>query len=350
MKNAIMGWDIGGAHVKAALVCDGAPRWAMQLPCPLWLGMGHLETAIVEALAAAKQQCGLTPEHHAVTMTGELVDLFASREQGVQGILDVMTSHLPKLQVFAGNSGFVSPQEAAHRYAQVASANWLATASALQRLCKADECVLLIDIGSTTTDIIPLTHRGVHALGHDDFTRLAHDELLYTGCARTPLMALAQRLVFEEQTVNVMAEYFATMADVYRLTGELDEASDQHAAADNGAKTMVGSARRLARMIGRDRESASIGQWRGLAAQFAQLQRDLIIASLDRVLARVRVDHSFSQPHLVLTGSGAFIGEQVAWHMGFSHERLSKRLQISALADADTCVPAIAVALLASHP
>ncbi len=342
-----MGWDIGGAHVKAALIDDGVPRWVMQLPCPLWLGMGHLETALVEALAAAKQHSGFMPEHHALTMTGELVDLFASRAQGVQGILDVMASRLPNMQVFAGDSGFVTPQEAALRYAQVASANWLATATALQRQCKSDEPVLLIDIGSTTTDIIPVSHQGVLAVGHDDFTRLANDELLYTGCARTPLMALAQRIEFEGKTVNLMAEYFATTADVYRLTGELNEASDQHAAADNGEKTMSASARRLARMIGRDLESASMVQWCGLAAQFAQLQRELLMASLARVLARLSSDDHFSQPHLVLTGSGAFMGEQLARQMGLSYERLSSRLNMSAIDHADTCAPAIAVALLA---
>ena len=73
-----IGWDIGGAHLKAVLLDEsGAVLQALQLPCTLWRGLNHLESAINDALRtnihADSGAC------HAITMTGELVDLFQNR-------------------------------------------------------------------------------------------------------------------------------------------------------------------------------------------------------------------------------------------------------------------------------
>ncbi len=335
-----MGWDIGGAHVKAALLAAGEVRWAHQVACPLWKGVAHLESVIAELLALAKPGADT---QHAVTMTGELVDLFASRAQGVQAIVKSLARQLPHAQFFAGAQGFVAAMQACENTEAVASANWRATALWLaSRETSAQTEQVLIDIGSTTTDITPLKNRKILALGTDDFTRLASDELVYTGCARTALMALAPRVSFQGGQVNVMAEYFATTADIYRLTGELDEACDQHPAADNAEKTPHASARRLARMIGRDVVSASMGAWCELAEEFASLQTTLISDSLARVCERA----ALSSPSLVLTGSGAFIGEKLAQQLRLKSVRLSVLMHTQHLHFADACAPAIAVAWL----
>jgi (4-(4-[2-(gamma-L-glutamylamino)ethyl]phenoxymethyl)furan-2-yl)methanamine synthase len=337
---SIMGWDIGGAHVKAALLVTGEVRWAQQVPCPLWKGMEHLEAAINELLELAKPNADV---QHAVTMTGELVDLFSSRAQGVQAIVNCVERRLPHTHFFAGTQGFLSAKQACENTEAVASANWFATAQYLAVSSTAQQSEqVLIDIGSTTTDIIALKNKQVLALGVDDFTRLANDELVYTGCARTALMALMPRVNFEGKLINVMAEYFATTADIYRITGELDEASDQHPAADNGEKTAHASARRVARMIGRDVESATMSDWRKLAEEFSQAQTSLISSALVRVWERAKL----RAPSLMLTGSGAFIGEKVAAQLGLKSERLSVLMKTAHIAHADACAPAIATAWL----
>jgi (4-(4-[2-(gamma-L-glutamylamino)ethyl]phenoxymethyl)furan-2-yl)methanamine synthase len=337
---SIMGWDIGGAHVKACLLEAGEVRWAQQVPCALWKGMEHLEAAIHELLELAKPGADAL---HAVTMTGELVDLFSSRAQGVQAIVNCVEQRLPHTHFFAGTQGFLAAKQACENTEAVASANWFATAQYLAASSTAQQSEqVLLDIGSTTTDIVAVKAGEILAVGVDDFTRLTNDELVYTGCARTPLMALAQRVNFEGKLVNVMAEYFATTADIYRITGELDEASDQHAAADNAEKTAHASARRMARMIGRDVDSAAANDWRKLAEEFAQAQTSLISAALVRVWERAKL-HA---PSLVLTGSGAFIGEKVAAQLGLKSERLSVLMKTTHIAHADACAPAIATAWL----
>ena len=242
----IYGWDLGGAHVKLALVdVHGRVQRAVQVPCELWLGLDRLETALRQA--AGEPVAGAL---HAVTMTGELVDLFQDRPAGVAAITDTFlrTFDAARVEMFAG-AGFVSAGEAARRWEDVASANWMATASLVARLAPQ---AVVIDAGSTTTDIVVVAGGEVHAQGQDDHSRLVHEELVYTGVVRTPVMAIAQRVPFAGQWVGVMAEYFATMADVYRITGDLDPASDQHRTADGRGKSREESMRRLARMVGCD--------------------------------------------------------------------------------------------------
>ena len=80
---AIAGWDVGGAHLKAAFLGgDGRLVSVMQLPCPLWKGVDRLEAALSEALCRAG-----AATRNAVTMTGELADCFESRAEGVRKIL-----------------------------------------------------------------------------------------------------------------------------------------------------------------------------------------------------------------------------------------------------------------------
>ena len=48
----IMGWDIGGAHLKAVMLdAKGDVVSSIQLPCPLWKGLDYWQRAILDALA-----------------------------------------------------------------------------------------------------------------------------------------------------------------------------------------------------------------------------------------------------------------------------------------------------------
>ena len=210
----VTGWDVGGAHLKVArVVTDQEIAAAVQVPCRLWEGLDRLTDAIAE-VGGRLDLAG----RHAITMTGELVDLFDDRAEGVARLSAAMSAALPSaaLSVYAGRRGFLAPEAAAARWPEVASANWLASVHwAAARLPQG----LFLDVGSTTTDVVAFRDGRDLAQGDTDAERLASDELVYTGITRTPLMALAERVTFEGVEQGVMAEYFATMADVYRLTG-----------------------------------------------------------------------------------------------------------------------------------
>jgi probable H4MPT-linked C1 transfer pathway protein len=277
--------------------------------------------------------------HHAITMTGELVDLFSSRSEGVMAIANVARKILQQKQItfFSGEKGFVSFSQCQNNIEHIASMNWYATGLLAARQLQLG---LLMDIGSTTSDLMLVREGKLHAQGNNDFMRLASDELVYTGLVRTPLMALAQKILFDEKEVGVMAEYFATTADVYRVLGELPENADQHAAADNGEKTIAASARRIARMIGRDVESASENDWRELAQQFAHKQLQQLEQACLKQLARNLID---ANAPLIGAGCGSFIVRKLAKKLNGSFAADD----VEAINNINTCAPAYSVAALA---
>jgi probable H4MPT-linked C1 transfer pathway protein len=299
------------------------------------MGLDRLEAALRELAGE-----GAPYRTHAITMTGELVDLFHDRASGVAAIVDtfVRTMRAEKVTVFAGD-GFVDSRDAPGRCADIASANWLATAQFVAQLVPQG---LVIDVGSTTTDLIVVADAEVKAEGQDDFERLAREELVYTGVVRTPVMAIAQHVPFAGERVGVVAEHFATMADVYRITAELDPAFDQARTADGRGRSREDSMRRLARMIGCDLEQAAPEDWEELARWLAYAQRELVRRGCDRQLSR-----GLLGPHAPVVGLGA--GSFVAARM--AEELRRKYVGFAALAGVvpdlhravDVCGPAFAV-------
>ena len=345
----VFGWDVGGAHVKVSMldacgdVCDVA-QWA----CALWLGLDQLESTIALVFARwprARDADAL----HAVTMTGEMVDLFEDRAHGVDAIARTLAACLRgRLRFFAGGvgeSGWLDASACGEDWQRVASANWLATAQCVaSRLADA----VLIDIGSTTTDIVPIEGSCVVARGRSDAARLATGELVYHGVVRTPLCGLAHRIAFDGVESNVMNEWFATTADVYRLTGELDPSCDLYPAADNGPKTPAASRARIARMIGRDAHEADDQGWLAFAQRWRAVQLDGLAANLASVLAaHERLAHA----PLVGAGCGRFLVEALAHGQGRAYLDFGELVGVPAhnASWTATCAPGVAVALLAAR-
>lgn len=342
---SLLGWDLGGAHIKTAHIDrTGCVRSVIQWPCPLWQGLDRLELGIDAVLGRIGDWKEL---RHAVTMTGELVDLFPDRASGVKTLIDAMSRRFSKdaLTIYAGKAGFLTPDNAMAGTSQVASANWFASASlAANRLPEG----LFIDVGSTTTDLIPFAGKRVQAVGFDDHHRLAQQELIYTGIVRTPLMAVTPQVPFAGEWVPLMAEHFATTADIYRLTGELPEQVDLHPSADNGEKSMPGSTRRLARMLGLDADATDLDGWQRVAHYIAARQQGMLMEACERILSRPEV--SVSAP-LVGAGAGRFLVEKLSRrldrpYIGFESLITCRKQMEAKVAE---CAPAVAVAFLAGE-
>ncbi|HLF97712.1 MAG TPA: hydantoinase/oxoprolinase family protein, partial [Methylococcaceae bacterium] len=272
----------------------------------------------------------------------------ASRDEGVSRIADTLRARLPDktIQLFAGPYGLLAPQDCgAEERALIASANWLASAQyAARRLPQG----VLVDIGSTTTDLVPFRDGAVRYRGYTDHERLRCGELVYTGVARTPLMAVAERVDFGGAMIPLMAELFATTADVYRLTGELPEHADPWPAADGGPKTVAGSARRLARMIGLDfLDPADLPVWRRVAEALRERQVGRLHEAAARLIARENLDDNAP---LAGAGVGRFLARRLAERLKRPYLELADLFPTcrapGELSPADIA-PAVAVALLA---
>jgi probable H4MPT-linked C1 transfer pathway protein len=332
--SVVIGWDIGGAHLKIVRCENGVVTAARQIACPLWLGVDRLDAALAEAAALWPG-----PATHALTMTAELADVFPDRATGVGAVLDAVAARLRGVLRIYALGDFLSPAEARRRANRVASANWHATAMLAARAVGDG---LLVDIGSTTTDLVPLRAGRVAAEGMSDFARLACGELLYRGVVRTPVMAIVHQLRVAGERVGVMAELFATTADVFRLTAALPPAADQHATADGRGKSLPESRTRLARMVGRDAGSAPEAVWDDLARQVA--------AAMLREIARTAGRFALPPSAPVLgAGIGRFLAAALARRLRRPYRDLAALIPATSPAvgaAAADHAPAAAVALL----
>jgi probable H4MPT-linked C1 transfer pathway protein len=249
MPGTALGLDIGGANLKAAH--SGGP--ARSRPFALWKTPAALPDALRDLLRDWPSYDVL-----AVTMTGELCDCFATKREGVLAILDAVSAVAGSLPVRVwltdGRLVDVAAARAAPRLA--AAANWLALATFAGRLAPRGPA-LVIDIGSTTTDIVPLLDGRPVPRGRTDTERLRRGELVYTGVTRTPLCAVLG--------AAAMAEFFATTRDVYLLLGRLPEDPSDHDTADGRPATRACAEARVARMVGADLETSTADERRELA-------------------------------------------------------------------------------------
>jgi (4-(4-[2-(gamma-L-glutamylamino)ethyl]phenoxymethyl)furan-2-yl)methanamine synthase len=337
----VFGWDLGGANVKLARIDGGRVVHVAQIPCPIIPERHKFDDAVGAALPLIS-----SPALHAVTMTGELSDVFGDRAEGVAYLVALMQREAASqaLRVYAGSSGFLKPEDAKSRMLEVASANWHATAALLTRRY-AD--ALLVDIGTTTTDLIPIKAGGVAARGATDAERLTEGELLYTGVVRTAVMAVAHSAPLKGRVQRIAAERFATMADVWRLTGDLPDDADLYPSADQRGKSGPESAARLARMLGRDASETELGEWIALARYFADCQ----LAEIEHAARGLAERYALPRATpIVGAGCGRFVAKALAKRLGRPYLDFAEIIDAApeARETAARCAPAVSVALLAA--
>jgi probable H4MPT-linked C1 transfer pathway protein len=335
----VLGWDIGGANVKAALADHDRIATVLQLPCPALADPSKFDAAVAAARALLP-----AAELHAVTMTGELSDVFNNRRQGVAyltGLIQRMAEGAPVL-IYAGAAGLLTPQEALKHPMQVASANWHAAATLLARK---HSDALFIDVGTTTTDLLPVKEGQVSARGFTDAERLTEGELIYCGVVRTPVMAIAQTVPFRGRVQRIAAERFATMADIFRLTGALSEDADPFPAADQRGKSAEESAGRLARMLGRDAGDAAHEEWIAVAEYLGEAQIAMIEKGVRGLIEREDLQ---ADAPIIGAGCGRFIAQEIAGRLGRRFVDFGEAFDVAPEGRemSARCAPAVAVALL----
>jgi probable H4MPT-linked C1 transfer pathway protein len=292
--------DIGGANIKIAHEGERA----LTFPFEVWKRPIELGRTISAAVATLPPS-----DHAAVTMTAELCDCFPTKRVGVNAVLDAVLEALPghTIAVWGVDGEFHRVGDIRQQPLLAAAANWLALATLAARLIPELRGVL-IDIGSTTTDLVPLDRGRVAARGRSDTERLQLGELVYAGTRRTPVCALATELSFRGDPTGLAAEIFAVTLDVYLTLGDIPPDPGDLSTADGRPATVTCARDRLARMVGADREGFSADD----AVAFAQ--------DADRCLMR-RLQHAAEHacyPTIghpaaaVVAGSGEFLARRLA--------------------------------------
>lgn len=286
----VLGLDIGGANLKAA----DSQGTARTLPFALWKEPARLPAMLRELLASLP-----TAETLAVTMTGELCDCFASKHEGVLAILAAVeaVAGRRRVVVWTNQARLVDLDEARQQTTRVAAANWLALASCAAKLTHG-EPGLLIDVGSTTTDVIPLLAGSPQPCGLTDPERLRSKELVYCGVRRTPLCALLG--------LSAAAEFFATTLDVCLMLNLVAEDAADSDTADGRPATREAAHARLAHMLCGDKAMCT-EETLSLAQRALRVQIDQLASAFDQVSARMARPPGVA----VLAGSGEFLARRV---------------------------------------
>jgi probable H4MPT-linked C1 transfer pathway protein len=273
----MIGIDVGGANLK--VVNDDGTHLHY---CPLW------ENAPITALL---NQYLTTPDDPAaVVMSGELADCFESKMEGISFIVDAVKKVFPSARFYGTDGQF-------HDGAvpQLAAANWLASADYLR--AEYPDAVLL-DIGSTTTDVIPLA-RFESLKGLTDLLRLQKGYLIYTGILRGNIATVLQSVTLDGVATPVSSEYFAVSADAHLVLRHITSAQYSCDTPDKKEKTRMAALRRLARVVCADLDEIGNDGAQQIAGQFWEKQRGLICDHVQRVAADSRAEE------IIIAGIGA---------------------------------------------
>ena len=328
-----LGLDIGGANVKVADGCG----YARSYPLPLWRELPRLPEQIRIAIEQAPMSQQL-----AITMTGELADCFASKAAGVRSILQAVKLGAGNRHtlVYLTDGRLVSPHVALNDPALAAASNWHALAAFAGRYAISGEA-LLIDIGSTTCDVVALVDGRPATQGTTDTQRLLSGELVYTGIERSPVCAVLQTAPYRGALCPVTQELFATMADVYLVLERLTEEPENTATADGQPATSRCAVVRLGRMLAADATEFDSTDAVALAHAAAQSQAALVARGIARVLTR------FAGPPrtLILSGHGEFLARAALSQFAIPAPFVILRDELGEAVS--RCAPAHAVAVLA---
>ncbi len=295
----MIGIDVGGANLKVA-TRDGI----FIHYCPLWQ-----ESPIRDVL---RRYHG-PGEEAAVVMSGELADCFSSKEEGIRFIVDAVREVFPGARFYGTDAAFHATAVPA-----LAAANWLVSA---EYLVGRYPGALLVDLGTTTTDIIPLS--GIEPLlGLTDLDRLQRGYLVYTGLLRTTVPALVRDVSLQGVPTPVCPEFFAISADVHLVLSHIREEEYTVDTPDGKGKDRIAALRRLARVVCADLEEIGEEGACAVAREFWNAQRELLMHAVRRVAG------TGVPPQVLCAGTGArllsglFGGRNLAVDLGPASDAL----------------------------
>ena len=331
----IAGFDIGGANTDVAVVdfdesgnIIGVETDFVYLP--MWMKSDELSGALIELLGTSFNEV----DGVGVSMTAELVDAYKTKKEGV---IDISNKSVDSFNVpvgFVGLDGIMVLSEVLDNPMMVAAANWIATAPLAAEID--DNCVL-IDIGSTTTDIIPIKNGKECAAGKSDLERLKTGELVYSGTLRTNVAALIEKIPLDGEVLRIASELFAVTADIQRILGNITEEEYSCDTMDGAGKSVEESMRRLSRVVCGDMDVLSPDEIKAMAEYIYKVQ----VSRISEALLEVSKRNNISK--VVTTGLGMdILGAQACELAGLEYVGMDIILN----KDDCTVAPAVGTAIL----
>ncbi len=243
----IAGFDIGGANTDLAVV-DFDENGSIisintdYLYLPMWKDKEELSQVLITLLDSEIDEI----QGIGVCMTAELVDAYHTKTEGVLDIASKVRESFNLPIGYVGLNGLIDYNELLRNPSQAAAANWVATS---QLAAKINPDCIMIDTGSTTTDIIPLKNGRECSYGRSDLERLQTGELVYTGTLRTNVATIVDKVPLDDNWTRVASELFAISADTNLLLGNISENDYNCETPDGNGKSRRDCMRRISRVI-----------------------------------------------------------------------------------------------------
>jgi hypothetical protein len=335
----ILGFDIGGANTKASFVqtregCIEVLKTATQY-FPVWRDHKNLGTVLMKLRDEVAGSAII--DVVGITMTAELSDSYRTKREGVTDILARVQQAFPSTQIMVLNTDgqLLSLSQAKMNPLAAAAANWMATGWMVSQLV--ENCIV-IDIGSTTTSIIPVIDGEVAAKGKTDLEKLTNGELAYTGSLRTNVAAIAGLIPIRDNLTRVASESFALSGDVHLILGNITEEDYTVETADGKGKTRTEALERLARVVCADTEMLGENEIVQMAKYVYEKQIEQVAEALAQVSRRFGSSKR-ERITIVVTGLGRnFIGRKAAEKLGFDKIDDLEELVKSRIAKVSTSV------------
>ena len=318
----ILAFDIGGANTKIALIENKKIVLEDSYYFPLFKYKNEFKNflfnLIFDTIIPKIEDSELGLSAAGITMTAELSDAFTSKCEGVNFILNSVENALEfftepiriPVYVLSNNLCLITIDEARKNPYLVASANWAASA---WYAAKKYGNGILVDTGSTTTDIIPIKDGEIKAKGKTDLKRLRAGELIYTGILRTNVSAIVNSVKVNNKKTPVSSELFAATADVYLILNEISEKDYTCETADLRGKSKKECISRLARVVCCDTNELSEEQIVEIAKYVRERQIQRIIEGIEKVKGKCNKIEI-----LIGAGAGTFLLKEIAGRLNIS--------------------------------
>ncbi len=340
-KNLYIGWDIGGAHTKYTMLLENKKIMTCKtVSCELWKSLSKLKEIINNVNVEYKKKFRII---NLISMSGEMCDIFSSRQEGVKQILSLFEKKGFVNHIYTKDIG-ISELKGFKDYGSLSSINWMVISDYLKNI---DKNIIAIDIGSTTTDIVLIKNNICINKRHDDYSGLSSEELLYTGALRTPIYSVINSIILQNKIYNIIPENFSTMSDIYRLLSIIKNKSDYTSTADGRSKSKKDTLHRISRVFGFDYS-------RNKHDTIIMLSKKIMSAHLDQISYNIKnhVKNNYSTVKdlkVIGMGVGKILIKMICEKNKWNYKSLDKHINIEynkRLYDPSDLAPSLLLSLL----
>ncbi|MFQ5800788.1 MAG: hydantoinase/oxoprolinase family protein [Candidatus Hydrothermarchaeales archaeon] len=298
----ILTFDIGGANTKKLVYKDGGTKSSLY-NFPMWKKRDKLR----DFLEGLREDADTV----AVTMTAELCDVFSSKDDGARFIVSACEEVFDEPLFLTINQSLVKKNDIKD-YKDLAATNWLASVYLMRKRFGSG---ILVDIGSTTTDILPFGD-GTRYL-KTDFERLRAGQLLYTGYLRTPVNAVISKVPAGGHMIPIASEYFAITADVYNVLLGVNYTCETP---DGKGKSRKESMARIARLL-----CADLDEVEDYVVDICRYVHEMQLKGIAKAIERI--SKGTETDNLYVAGIGRQLGIEAGEQLGLNTFNLEEKIK-----------------------